>query len=136
MDQKNLLICRTDLTDTEVMKICDLVRETGYALHSYLGPGFREKVYEAGLAHRLSKLGLKFQCQPRVMVHDEDGTPLSQDQLDLVVEKVLIVELKAVREILDSHTAQLLGYLKATDFRHGLLLNFGGPRFQIKKYVF
>lgn len=118
------------------MKLCDRIRETGFALHQFLGPGYREKVYERGMVHRLSKIGLKVVAQPDVDVCDEDGALLTKDQLDLVVEDVLIVELKATREMHDEHVAQLLGYLKATSFRHGLLLNFGAEKFQIKKYVF
>lgn len=130
------LECRTDLSDTDVMKLCDQIRETGFALHQFLGPGFREKVYERGMVHRLSKIGLKVLVQPQVEVYDEDGTLISEDQLDLVAEDVVVVELKATRDIRDEHVAQLLGYLKATSFRHGLLLNFGANKFQIKKYVF
>lgn len=51
------------------------------------------------------------------------------------MEDVLILELKAVRETTNNDVAQLLGYLKATQFRHGLLINFGSPKFFIKKYV-
>jgi len=130
------LQCRTDLSDSEVMKLCDQVREIGFALHQFLGPGFREKVYERGMIHRLSKADLSVVAQPRIEVYDEDGTLLTEDQLDLVIENVLIIELKATRETHDEHIAQLLGYLKATSFRHGLLINFGSAKFQIKKYVF
>ncbi len=126
---------RTDLSDTEVNKICDVIREAGFGLHKFLGPGFREKVYERGMIHRLGKAGLAVRVQPTVMIYDEDGTELIEETMDLIVEDVLILELKAVRETSDADIAQLLGYLKATRFRHGLLLNFGSPKFYIKKYV-
>lgn len=54
---------------------------------------------------------------------------------DLLVEGVLIVELKACNVIADEHIAQILGYLRATRIEHGLLINFGGPKYEIKKYV-
>ena len=73
--------------------------------------------------------------QPSVSIYDEDGTELIEETLDLIVEDVLILELKAVREVSDADVAQLLGYLKAARFRHGLLINFGAPKFFIKKYV-
>ena len=126
---------RCHLSDMQVNAICDVVRETGFAVHRYFGTGFREKVYERALTHRLVKAGLDVQVQPRVIVHDEDGTELTEEVMDLIVERVLIVELKACRQTTDTDVAQILGYLKATAFRHGLLINFGGPKFFIKKYV-
>lgn len=126
---------RTDLCDGDVNKVCDEVREAGFGLHRFLGPGFREKVYERGMIHRLRKAGLLVRVQPSVMIHDEDGTELIEETMDLVVEDVLIVEFKAVRETSSADIAQLLGYLKATKFRHGVILNFGAPTFYIKKYV-
>jgi GxxExxY protein len=126
---------RSDLPDSDVNKICDVIREAGFGLHKYLGPGFREKVYERGMVHRLRKAGLLVRVQPSVMIYDEDGTELIEETMDVIVEDVLILELKAVRETSDADIAQLLGYLKATKFRHGLLINFGAPKFYIKKYV-
>ena len=54
---------------------------------------------------------------------------------DLFVNKCLIVELKAVKALADEHTAQLLGYLRASGIEHGLLINFGAPKLEVKKYV-
>ena len=88
------------------------------------------------MVHRLSKAGLSVIAQPSIEVFDEDGTLLTADVLDLIVENALVIELKASREIHDDHVAQLLGYLRATSFRHGLIINFGSAKFQIKKYVF
>ena len=136
MQPEPKLRSRTDLSDGQVLKLCDQIRETGFALHKYLGPGFREKVYEREMTNRLKKAGLEVVAQPRVEVFDEDGTLLTEDQLDLVVEDVLIIELKAAKAVHDDHVSQLLGYLRATSFRHGLLMNFGAAKFQIKKYVF
>ena len=126
---------RLDLTDEQVNKLCDTIRENCFGLHKFLGSGFREKVYERGVIHRLTKAGLKVQPQARVKIFDEDGTELIEEFMDLVVEDVLIIELKAVKETSSADVAQLLGYLKATGFRHGLLINFGAPVFYIKKYV-
>lgn len=133
--RSNVVRARTDLTDAEVNCICDVIRECGFGLHNYLGSGFREKAYERGLIHRLTKRGIKVCVQPSVSIFDEDGTELIEETLDLIVEDVLILELKAVREISNADVAQLLGYLKAAKFRHGLLINFGAPSSFIKKYV-
>lgn len=126
---------RNDLSEQEVNAIASFVRETAFAIHKYFGPGFRERVYERSLIHRLRKAGLVVHLRPRVVIYDEDGTELPEEVLDLVVEEVLVVELKAVPQIGGSEIAQLLGYLKATAFRHGMLINFGTMPMSIKKYV-
>ena len=54
---------------------------------------------------------------------------------DLVVDRILLIELKACRSLVDEHVAQVLGYLYATAFEHALLINFGAPKLQIKKYA-
>jgi GxxExxY protein len=119
----------------DIMKLCDVVRETGYAAHRYLRNGHVEKVYENSLTNRLRQQGLKVIQQHPLSVFDEDGTLLGEFKADLFVEDRLIVELKAVRYASDEHVAQLLGYLRASRIEHGLLINFGAPRFQIKKYI-
>ena len=119
----------------DIMKLCDVVRETGYASHRYLRNGHVEKVYENSLTNRLRKKGLKVIQQHPLSVFDEDGYLLGDFYADLFVEDRLLVELKAVRYASDEHVAQLLGYLRASRIEHGLLINFGAPRFQIKKYI-
>jgi GxxExxY protein len=123
----------------EVMKtiheLCDIVRETSYAIHVYHGHGHLEKIYENALVHRLRKAGLKVEAQASLQVFDEDGTLLGDYFADLLVEDGLLVELKACKALADEHTAQLLGYLKSARRQHGLLINFGSYKFQIKKYV-
>jgi GxxExxY protein len=94
-----------------------------------------EKVYENGLTHRLRKTGLKVEQQYPIQVVDEDGTILGDYIADLFVENCLIVELKACKAIIGDHTAQLLGYLRASRIEHGLLINFGASKLEVKKYV-
>ena len=129
------LVPRTDLDDGQVNRICDVIREHSFAVHRYFGPGFRERVYERSLIRRLRGVGLDVVVHPDVMVYDEDGSELIEETLDLVIESVVILELKAKRVVEDRDVAQLLGYLRATAFRHGLLINFGASKFSIKKYV-
>jgi len=126
---------KTNTTKDRVFQLCDLVRETGYAIHRYHGPGHLEKVYENALVHRLRKLGLKVEQQKSLTVYDEDGTIVGEYIADLFIEDQLIVELKATRIFVDEHVAQLLGYLRAARIEHGLLVNFGSARFAIKKYA-
>jgi GxxExxY protein len=118
-----------------IHELCDIVRETSYAIHVYHGHGYLEKIYENALVHRLRKAGLKVEAQASLQVFDEDGTLLGDYFADLLVEDDLLVELKACKALADEHTAQLLGYLKSARRQHGLLINFGSYKFQIKKYV-
>ena len=119
-----------------VNELCDIVRETSYAIHVYHGHGHLEKVYENALAHRLRKLGLDVKQQHPIKVYDEDATIIGDYNADLLIENCLIVELKAARALADEHIAQLLGYLKSARIEHGLLVNFGSYKFQIKKFAF
>jgi len=122
-------------TQKEIFQLCDLVRETAFALHCYLKHGHQEKVYENGLANRLRKAGLRVEQQHALQVRDEDGTILGDYVADLLVEGELIVELKACKTITDEHVAQLLGYLRGCRIEHGLLINFGSRKLEVRKYV-
>ena len=118
-----------------INELCDLVRETSYAIHVYHAHGHMEKVYENALVHRLRLAGLEVTQQHPISVRDEDGTVIGEYFADLVIEGRLVVELKAVKALADEHTAQVLGYLKSTRIDHGLLINFGSHKFQIKKFA-
>ncbi len=119
----------------DIMKLCDVVRETAFAIHRYHRHGHLEKVYENALAHRLRKLGLDVKQQYPLKVYDEDGTLIGDYNADLFVDGRLIVELKAAKALADEHVAQVLGYLRASRIEHGLLMNFGAPKFEIRKYA-
>ena len=118
-----------------INEICDIVRQTAYNIHVYHANGHLEKVYENALANRLRKLGLDVKQQHPLKVHDEDGTEIGDYLADLLIDGRLVVELKAAKTIADEHVAQTLGYLKASRIEHGLLINFGSYRFQIRKYA-
>ena len=122
------------MTEDEAKKICDVVRQTAYDLHVYLGVGYLEKVYENGLVHRLQKTGMHVQSQVPMTVRDEDGFVLGDYVADLVVNGI-VVELKSVATLLPVHLAQCLNYLKAMDMEHGLIVNFGSEKFQCQKVV-
>jgi GxxExxY protein len=123
------------MINNEIFALCDAIRESAFALHRYLRHGHLEKVYETGLKHRLAKAGFHVECQRPLQVRDADGTVLGEYFADLVVNDCLIVEVKACKSLADEHVAQLLGYLRACRVEHGLLINFGAPRFQIRKLV-
>ena len=119
----------------DIRALCDQFRQIGFDIHRYHSYGHIEKVYENALLHRLTKVGIQLEPQSPVVVQDEDGTILGELRVDFLAEKKLIVEVKAVRALLPEHTSQLLGYLRASKMEHGLLLNFGAPKFEIRKFA-
>ncbi|MDR1996098.1 MAG: GxxExxY protein [Azonexus sp.] len=115
--------------------MCDRVRQIAYDIHVYLAHGHLEKVYENALAHRLKKAGIPVVQQYPVKVSDEDGTIIGDYVVDLLVDGWLIIELKAIKTLAPEHEAQILGYLKSARLEHGLLINFGSYKFEIRKFA-
>jgi GxxExxY protein len=105
-----------------------------YTVYNTLGYGFLEKVYENALAIELRKLGMKVEQQAPIKVHYDDKL-VGEYFADLLVERLVILELKAAEAIAEEHEAQLLNYLKATEIEVGLLLNFG-PKPSFRRRVF
>jgi GxxExxY protein len=118
----------------DINALSDQVRQTAYEIHVYHGHGHLEKVYENALAHRLRKAGLEVQQQHPINVYDEDGTLIGEYLADLLVEGELIIELKTAKALAPEHEAQILGYLKSARLEHGLLINFGSYKFEIRKF--
>ena len=116
-------------------QLADIVRQTAFEAHTFLRHGHNEKVYENSLRNRLRAKGLAVSQQMPIAVHDEDGSPLGEFVADLVVNREFIIELKAVRALAEEHTAQILGYLRASGREHGMLINFGSHRIQFQKYI-
>ena len=123
------------MEDTNVKILIERIRQIAYNLHTYLGTGLLEKVYENGLAHRLRNAGLHVETQKPLNVYDTDGFCLGEYFADLVVEGQVVVELKAVRNIADEHYAQILNYLKITGAPAGLLINFGSYKFEVRTVI-
>src|SRR3989442_11775830 len=118
----------------DIKTLSDQVRQTAHDIHVYHGHGHLEKVYENALAHRLRKAGLDVKQQHPIKVYDEDGTLIGDYQADLLVEGELIIELKTAKSLAPEHEAQILGYLKSARLGHGLLVNFGSYKFEIRKF--
>jgi GxxExxY protein len=115
-------------------EITDKILKAFYAVYNVLGYGFLEKVYENALYIELTKMGLKVVKQQRIKVQ-YDSQEVGEYFADLLVEDLVIIELKAAEAIIEEHEHQLLNYLKATDKEVGLLLNFG-KKPQFKRKVF
>ncbi len=115
-------------------ELTEVIIGCAYTVANTLGAGFLEKVYENALAHELRKRGLLVSQQtPLTVQYDE--VVVGQYVADLVVADQILVELKAAKSLDEIHMAQCLNYLKATGLPICLLINFGRPKIQIKRFV-
>ena len=114
--------------------ITEQIIKAFYTVYNTLGYGFLERVYRNSFAIELRKMGLKVITEAPIAVYYA-GELVGEYQADLLVADAVIVELKAVKKLVEEHEAQLLNYLKATPYEVGLLLNFG-PQPEIKRKAF
>lgn len=114
-------------------QISEKIIGCAFTVSNKLGAGFLEKVYENALAHELRKNSLDVEQQKPIKVFYDDVV-VGDYVADLLIENSL-VELKAVRRIDDIAVAQCLNYLRATELRVCLLINFGNPRVEFKRLV-
>jgi GxxExxY protein len=101
-------------------------------VHSRLGPGFLESVYQNALAHELNRAGLLVQREGRLKVKYEDVI-VGEFDVDMLINKSLLIENKAVLALAIAHEVQVVNYLTTIGIDEGLLLNFGAARLQFKK---
>ena len=106
-------------------EIAKMIVNAAYKIHTTLGPGLLESVYEVVLAHELKKLGLNVSRQQSIPITYENLKFEEGFRADIIVEDKVIIELKSVEEIAKVHQKQLLTYLRLADKRLGLLINFG-----------
>jgi len=116
----------------EINELTEKVIRCAFTVSNTLGCGFLEKVYENALAHELRKAGLKADQQHGITIH-YDGVVVGEYAAGLLVEGILLVELKAVKELDDVHLAQCMNYLRATNLRLCLLMNFAKPKVEIRR---
>jgi len=98
-----------------------------FEVHNQLGPGFTENIYERALMVELEKRNIAYEAQKEIEIIYK-GQKLGKYRLDLLIEGEIVVELKAVVGLNDLFKQQLLSYLRATDLRLGILVNFGEER--------
>lgn len=104
------------------------------AVHRALGPGFVESVYQKAMCIALTNRHIEYETQKAVTVFFE-GHEAGNHRLDMVIENEIVVELKAVKCLNEVHEKQLRSYLRASNLKVGLLLNFSGPVLTIKRVV-
>ena len=108
-----------------------------YEVHKILDPGLLESTYETCLCYELEKQGLKFEKQKKLMINYKGTTLDNGYRIDILVEDSIILELKSVENLLPIHTAQILTYLKLSEHKLGLLINFNVANLQngIHRYI-
>jgi GxxExxY protein len=120
------------VADSKQYDLCGQVIGAAMKVHSILGPGFLESVYQNALVWELQKSGFKVDAQRSITVH-YDGQVVGVFTADLLVNDSLILELKANQVLAKPHEVQLVNYLVATGIDEGLLLNFGAQRLEYKR---
>ncbi len=104
-------------------------------VHNELGYGFLEKVYENAMIFQFKNSGIQVSSQVPVNVFFKNEI-VGLFYPDIIVENQVIIELKAVSEIIDIHKGQLFNYLKATKLKVGLILNFGSPKLEYERIIY
>ena len=118
----------------DVNELTYQIRGAVFEVTKILGPGFLEKVYENALVIELKNRKLNAKAQMPIQVIYKNKI-VGEYFADIIVEDKVIIELKAVESLQKIHEAQLLNYLKATDYKIGLLINFKYPKAEIKRFL-
>ena len=121
------------MTELDLNELTKKIIGCAYEVSNILGIGFVEKVYENAYVHEMRKDSSLSVLQQYPIKVEYDGVIVGNFFADLLVNKRVLIELKAVSELNDIHMAQALNYLRATAFETCLLINFGKPRIQIRR---
>jgi GxxExxY protein len=124
MNEKNTAMDQGELTEKII--------GCAMTVHRVLGPGFLESVYQNALTHELRKAGLEVECERKIQV-TYDGVAVGDFSADMLVDKMILIENKAVQKLVPAHEVQAVNYLTATGIEIGLLLNFGAERLEFKR---
>lgn len=115
------------IQEEEIERVAKTIVDCAYKVHKAIGPGLLEKVYEVCFCHELDKAGLSFERQQKVPIVYDGITFDEGFRLDVLVEDMIICELKSVVEMHPVFTAQILSHMKLIDIELGFLINFNVP---------
>lgn len=118
----------------EINELTEIIIGCCYEVYNSLGYGFLEKVYENALCVELKQKKIQVEQQKKLTVFYKEEI-VGEYIADLVVDDRVVVELKAAKEICNSHKSQLINYLKATNIKVGLLLNFSPSKVEVRRYA-
>ncbi|RJE72822.1 GxxExxY protein [Reichenbachiella sp. MSK19-1] len=122
--------------DLKFKDITEKVIGASFDVHSFLGNGFQEVIYQRALAYEMSQRNLTYNREIEQDIFYKDlPKPIGTRRADFVVEDKVLVELKAIKELEEVHLAQALNYLKAYKLEVGLLINFGSKSLTFKRLV-
>lgn len=121
-------------TAKELNDLSNSIIGLAIGIHKKLGPGFQEKIYQEALLKEFKKGGMEYEKQKVIRV-DYEGQSLGNQRIDLLVDEEIILEIKACTKIIPIYRDQLISYLKTSDKRLGLILNFGRSKLEIKRVV-
>jgi GxxExxY protein len=116
----------------EIERLIKIIIECAYQVRMQLGPGFLESVYRNALAIELTKHEIPYAIEYPMNVFYKDEV-VGEFRADMMVDHRVIIELKAVTNLVSAHEVQLVNYLHATRLDHGLLINFGAQKIEIKR---
>ncbi len=124
------------MAELKYKDITEKIIGASFQVHSFLGNGFQEVIYQRALAWEMRQAGLEFAREiEQDIYYKELPEPIGTRRADFVVENKVLVELKAVIQLEDVHLAQALNYLKAYKLEVGLLINFGSKSLTLKRLV-
>ncbi len=115
------------MKEEQLNRMSGQIVDAAFRIHSKLGPGLLESVYELILAKELERRGLFVERQKAVPIEFEGLSFEEGFRADIIVERSIVVELKSVETLAPVHAKQVLTYLRLLDYRLGLLINFGAP---------
>ena len=115
-------------------ELTDRIIGAAIQVHRTLGPGFLESIYENALVIECQKQKLDVRKQPEVPVLYE-GIEVGKHRLDLLIDNTIVVELKAIKNLEDIHFAIVRSYLRSVELEHGLLLNFGKTKLEVRRVI-
>ncbi len=122
------------LLDTRYNKITARIIGSAMQVHTVLGTGFQEAVYQRSLAVEMEQAGLFFKREVDMPLYYK-GVEVGSRRVDFLVENAVLVELKALHELTPTHHAQIINYLEAFRLEVGLLINFGESSLRFKRFV-
>lgn len=122
------------LLDTRFNKLTETVIGCAMRVHSLLGAGFQEAIYQRSLAIELEQAGITFGREMEMPIFYK-GIAVGSRRVDFLVQETVLVELKALHELTPTHYAQIINYLEAYRLEVGLLINFGEPSLKFKRFL-
>ena len=123
-------------SELKYKEITEKIIGASFEVHKFLGNGFQEVIYQRALAYEMRNAGLEFAREiEQDIFYKELDEPIGTRRADFVVERKVLVELKAIIELDDIHLAQALNYLKAYKLEIGLLINFGSKSLTFKRLI-